>query len=87
MKPFHDSQEARAAYLVKTYGMLNLRTYYLKKKKTVSNIVELQIYYSPTVMFKRKRYEEFPGLFNVRLPEFDIHLETIDTHWVNKKHI
>lgn len=85
MKPFHDSLEIRAAYLIKTYGTFSLRTFYLKK--TVSNIVELQIYYRPPVMFERKSYEGFPGLFNVRLPEFDIHLETIDTHWVNKKHI
>lgn len=38
-------------------------------------------------MFERKSYEGFPSLFNVRLPEFDIHLEAIDTHWVSKKHI
>lgn len=78
MKPFHDSPEVRADYLIKTYRMFSLGTFY--KKKTVSNIVELQIYDRPTVMFERKSYEGFPCLFNVRLPEFDIHLEAIDTH-------
>lgn len=77
MKPFHDSLEIRAAYLIKTYGTFSLRTFYLKK--TVSNIVELQIYYRPTVMTERK-LRRVQCLFNVRLPEFDIHLETIDTH-------
>lgn len=31
MKRFHDSPEVRAAYLIKTYGMFSLRTFYLKK--------------------------------------------------------